>query len=260
MQSTNGNWAVVTGASSGLGVEFAKILAARKINLVLTARSEAPMQKLASELISTHGIQVSVIASDLAKPGSATALRNRIDDQNIQPEILINNAGYGFSGSFQLQSVEALNTMLQLDIISLTELTHLFGERMKTAKRGHIMLVSSMAAHQPVPMLAAYSASKAYVLSLGEALHVEFAPDVNVTTLIPGLLNTGFAHAANYTAPKAALSSVIPTAEAAQIGIDAMFARKPSVIAGTMNKIMATMVPFVPRSTAAKIAFDMAKK
>jgi short-subunit dehydrogenase len=261
MQSANKQqWAVVTGASSGLGIEFAKILAARKINLVLAARTEEPMQKLASELRSKHAVEASVIVIDLSKPGAASDLEKQLDSQSIDPEILINNAGYGFSGYFKDQNLEALNAMLQLDIIALTELTHIFARRMKAAGRGHILLVSSMAANQPVPMLAAYSAAKAYVVSLGEALHVEFAPDVNVTTLSPGLLDTGFSKTADFHPPDAARSSIIPVAEAAQIGIDAMFAKKPSVIAGTLNRIMATFVPFVSRSTAAKIASNMAAK
>ena len=261
MQS-NQQWALVTGASSGPGHRVCQD-PRRTQNQCRACRAAAkqPMQKLANELKIKHGIEVSVVVAltcpNLVQP---SICKSNLDTQSIDPEILINNAGIGFSGYFMDQSLEALNSMLQLDIIALTELTHVYGQRMKAAKRGHILLVSSMAANQPVPMLAAYSAAKAYVISLGEALHLEFAPDVNVTTLQPGLLDTGFSQTADFHPPDAARSSVIPVSEAAQIGLDAMFARKPSVVAGMLNNIMATFVPFVPRSTAAQIAFNMAKK
>ena len=166
------HYALVTGASSGLGREFARALAARKINLVLVARREKPMQALAAELRQQYGVLVVVEVIDLSAAGSSIDLQTRLNDQNIEPDILINNAAFGLSGEFLKQSPERLREMLQLDILSLTELTHLFGNRMANRGAGHILLVASLAAYQPDPLLAAYGAAKHYVLALGVALHV----------------------------------------------------------------------------------------
>ena len=143
MRNYQGRWALVTGASSGLGVEFARALAASKVNLVLTARREAPMRELAADLTRRHGVEVAVELADLGKPGSAAALQARIDERGIALDILINNAGFGLSGPFLDQDPERLQDMLQLDIVSLTELTRLFGKRMLARGDGWILLVAS---------------------------------------------------------------------------------------------------------------------
>lgn len=136
-------WAVVTGASSGLGVALATELASRRINLVLVARREAPMRELGTRLGGRHGIDVVVEPMDLAEPDSAVALQERLDRRGIEPTILINNAGYGLNGPFLDHDPKRLRSMLQLDIGALTELTHVFGRRM--AARGAGMSCSSRA-------------------------------------------------------------------------------------------------------------------
>ena len=254
-------WALVTGASSGLGIELAKVLAARRINLVLTARREQRMQQLAEQLGQQHNVKIIVAPANLSEPGSAAALKEKIDAHGIEPTILVNNAGFGISGFFIDQSPEHLQAMLYLNIVSLTELTHIFGKSMAARGHGHILLVASMAAEGPTPLLAAYGASKAYVLSLGEALHMEFSPQVGVTVLSPGLMDTGFNEAAGYEAPDSAIirKTKLAPATVAQIGLDAMFARKSHVIAGRLNKIMAVSGRFMSRHRMAKLCFDMAK-
>lgn len=191
-------WALVTGASGGLGVELARGLAARKFNLVLVARREAPMRELAADLERRLGVRTLVEALDLAQPGSAAILQQRLDHQRIEPEVLINNAGFGIGGLFLEQDLERLRAMLQLDLVTLTELTLLFGRRMAARGRGFILLVGSTAAYQPTPVTAAYGAAKAFVLSLGEALHAELEPRVGVTVLCPGLMDTDFARVSGY--------------------------------------------------------------
>jgi short-subunit dehydrogenase len=252
-------WAVVTGASSGLGAALAADLAGRRINLVLAARREAPMQQLASRLREAHGIEVQVVAIDLAQPGSARALQARLDERGIRVDILINNAAFGLSGAFLEQDEARLNEMIRLDITAVTELAQVFGQRMAARGQGRMLLVASMAAYQPTPMLAVYGAAKAYVLSLGVSLHAELGGrNVGVTVLSPGLMDTGFAAAADYRAPKSAARAMLAPAKVARIGLDAMFAGKSSVIAGRINKISAFLTRLMSRRLQAQLVLKMA--
>ncbi|MDT4843783.1 3-oxoacyl-[acyl-carrier-protein] reductase [compost metagenome] len=247
MQS-NEKVALVTGASSGLGVALAKELAGRGYDLVLTARSERPMAALAQELSSKHGVKVWVEALDLSEPRSAAELVARLDAQQINPSVLVNNAGFGLSEQFVSHAAVRLRSMLQLNVISLTELTHILGARMVARGSGHILLVASLAAYAPSPKLAAYAASKAYILSLGEALNVEMAPSVGVTVLSPGVMDTGFNAASGYEIGQALRRFVRPTAMVAAIGIDALFAGKPSIVAGRLNRLLLIAGRLLPRS------------
>lgn len=250
-------WALVTGASSGLGIALARSLAARTVNLVLTARREAPMRDLAAELTHKHGIEVSVEPADLGRAGSAADLSRRLDERGIAPDILVNNAGFGLSGPFLDHEPERLRTMLQLDIVSLTELTHLLGKRMAERGHGRILLVASLASYQPSPLLASYAAAKAYVLSFGEALNVELAPKVGVTVLSPGLMETEFNDVSGFRTPASVKSTMLLPAEVAEIGLRAMFAGKPSVIAGRLNNVLAFSNRFTSRSLQAKLTLRM---
>ena len=188
MGTPNANeWALITGASSGLGKEFARALA---------------------ELRQQHAVDVVVEPIDLSAAGSPLHLQNRLDERGIEPSILINNAAFGLSGEFLTQDAEHMRKMLNLDILTLTELTHLFGKRMADRGRGHILLVASLAAYQPDPLLAAYGAAKHFVLALGVALHVELAPRVTVTVVSPGLMDTEFNEVSGFR-PKASLKPSI---------------------------------------------------
>ena len=251
------SWALVTGASSGLGIEFARSLAKRGSNLVLTARTAAPMEQLASDLRRDHGIEVVVEALDLSASGSARVLAERLDARGITPDILVNNAGFGLSGRFIDHDPVRLAAMLQLNIVSLTELAHIFGQRMAAQGRGRILLTASLAAFQPNPLLAAYGASKAYVLSLGEALNVELGPKVTATVLSPGLMDTGFNAVADFKTPKAFESSKLEPAKVAQIGLNALFRGKPSVVAGRINRLAALSTRLLSRHAAAKMTYSM---
>lgn len=216
------------------------------------------MRELAADLTHRHGVEVAVELADLGKPGSAAALQARIDERGIAPDILINNAGFGLSGPFLDQDPERLQDMLQLDIVSLTELTRLFGERMMARGDGRILLVASLASYQPTPHLASYAAAKAYVSSFGEALNVEFAPKVGVTVLSPGLMDTGFNDVSGFRTPNSVKSTMLPPAKVASIGLEALFAGKPSVIAGRLNRMLAFSNRFTSRHLQAKLAFRIA--
>lgn len=249
VKSFAGKRALITGASSGLGLEFADLLAAQKVNLVLVARRQEPMEKLASDLRRKYGVDVLVEAADLASPGAAGLLKSSLDARSVAIDILLNNAGYGMQGDFQEIPIERTVNMIQLNITALTELTYLFGRDMVARRSGHILLVSSLLAFQSVPSFAAYAASKAYVLALGEALHDEFRPHgVVVTSFCPGHTATGFDTAAGATAsPILRLLTMQPRPVAAS-GIKALLRGKAMMIAGLSNKMAAFSNRLTPRS------------
>ena len=259
MSNTTGPWAIVTGASSGLGKELGRALAMRKTNLVLVARREAPMQELAVELRQRHGIEVVVEPLDLATPDSAIRLQRRLDERGISPEVLINNAAFGLSGKFLTQEPTRLREMLQLDITSVVELTQVFGGRMAERGGGHILLVASLAAYSPTPLLAAYGAAKQFILAFGVALHVEMAPKVGVTVLSPGLMETEFFGVSGYKPPAFLSRTMVAPSRVAEIGLKAMFKGRSSVVAGRLNRITAFSNRFTSRHLQAKVAYGMSK-
>jgi len=184
--------AVITGASMGLGEEFARQLAARKINLYLTARSEDRLKSLAADLSAKHGAHVSTFREDLSLPGAAARVASHLEKEGLRPAWLINNAGFGDAGSFLKMPPERISSCVMLNMVALTELTRLLAPRMKSGDR--IINVASTASFQPVPYFGVYSATKAYVLSFTEALHEELLPlGIGVLCLCPGPTNTRFA-------------------------------------------------------------------
>ncbi len=235
----NKEWALVTGASGGLGEALAREMASHGHNVALAARGEPAMQALASELRERHGVETRVFPVDLSAAGSAALLTERLNRDGIEPELLLNNAAFGMAGPFLDGNDAQMLAMLQLDVVTLTELTLLLGRRMAARGRGRILLVGSLASFSPCPNLAVYGAAKAYVLSLGEALNVEFAPAVGVTTLLPGLMDTGFNTASGFRTPAALRRTILPVEKVARIGVDALFAGRPSVVAGRINKLTA---------------------
>ena len=259
MADHSSKWALVTGASGGLGTEIARGLAARGSNLVLSARSAEPIAMLGEELRQRHGIEVALEADDLSVPGSAEALAARLAARGIEPDILVNNAGFGLNSPFLEQDLDRVRAMLQLNLVSLTELTHVFGRAMAARGHGRILLVSSLSAFQPSPLLAAYAASKAYVLSFGEALNVELGGQVGVTVLVPGLMDTGFNSAAGFETPAMLQRTVLPPARVAEIGLDALFAGRSSVVAGRINRVLAFSNRLLSRHFAAASSLRTAR-
>jgi short-subunit dehydrogenase len=249
VKSFAGKWALITGASSGLGLEFADLLAAQKANLVLAARRREPMEKLAADLRRKYRVDVLVEPIDLASPGAAGRLKSSLDAKSVTIDILVNNAGYGLHGNFLDTAIERTVDMIQLNITALTELTYLFGRDMAVRRSGHILLIASLIGFQAVPSYAAYAATKAYVLILGEALHEELRPHcVVVTSLSPGHTATGFDAAAGAVAsPLLRLLTMKPRPVAAS-GIAALSKGRAMVVAGLMNKMVAFSNRLTPRS------------
>src|SRR5262249_32422307 len=254
MNEMNGKWALVTGASSGFGIEFATLLAERNASLILAARRTQPMEQLAEQLRQRHRINVIVEGIDLSVPGAATELKTRLDKRGIPVDVLVNNAGFGLFGEFVGQPIQDILGMLQLNMLALTELTHLFASDMVKRRTGHILLVASSLGYEPTPGYAAYGASKSYVLLLGEALHSELKPHgVNVTVLSPGPALTSFGHVAGQKDTALIRMLMMKPRLVARTGILAMLRRRSSVIAGILNKLIVFSFRFTPRLVQGRI-------
>lgn len=248
MQSTNGTWVLITGASSGLGEEFARQYAQLGHRLILVARRLDRLQTLADSLRQQHRIEVLVEQVDLADMEAVGNLHRRLNDRGIEVDVLINNAGHGLQGRFMDSHLDAALSMIQLDIASLTAMTHLFGRDMRRRKRGKILQVASILAYQGVEGFAVYSAAKAYVLRLGEALHREFkAEGVTVTTLCPGLTDTGFASVAQQRITPRLSAFMMQTPPVVRAGIRAMNGGRISAVPGVANKLNVVFMWATPR-------------
>jgi len=250
MNNSSRPLALVTGASSGIGTEIARQLARSGHDLVLTARRVAPMEALAAELHAA-GAAVTVIGADLAKPGAATALVQDLAARGLAIDVLINNAGLGAAGRFDRQDETRVSEMLQVNIVALTELTRLLLPPMVARGRGRIMLVASVAAFQPGPRMAVYFASKAYVLSFGEALAYELRKTgVGVTVLCPGATETEFFAVAG--ADKSIMAQkfrrMMPADAVARMGCAGLAEGRHVVIAGVLNRLMTWAGRFAPHS------------
>ena len=185
--------ALVTGASRGIGKAFAQQLAALGIDLVLVSRSEELLCSLAGELSSRHGVQVHVIAADLSEPSAAASLCRKVEELGVEIDLLVNNAGYSKMGEFTAMGYDVQADMVRLNVNTLMELTHLFLPAMRRRDRGGVINVASNAAFQPVPRMAVYAATKAFVLSFSEAVAEEVSGDgVRVMALCPGATDTDF--------------------------------------------------------------------
>lgn len=251
--------ALITGASNGIGLELAKIFAAHKHDLVLVARSEDKMQKLATELKNQHGITVHILAKDLSEINSAKEIADYCGQNNLHIDYLVNNAGFGDFGMFAESDWNKQLQMLNLNITTLTYLTRLFLPAMIKKGSGKIMNLASTAAFQPGPLMSVYFASKAYVLSFSEALSNELEKTgVTVTVLCPGATASGFQKAASLENSKMVKDRKIPSsAEVAKYGYHAMMKGKVVAIHGFMNTLLATSIRFSPRGLIRKVVRKM---
>jgi len=254
--------AVVTGASSGLGVDFARELAKDGYELVLVARSTAALEAVAQELRTAHGTVAHVISLDLAKPGAGAALAAAVAERALEPEVLINNAGFGDNNAFASADASYLSEMTQLNVVTLTDLTRALLPGMIARGKGRIMLLGSTASFQPGPYMAVYCATKAYVLSLGEALAYELrGTGVTVTTVCPGVTKTGFQKAAGVEAGSPILRGGMMTAqEVAQQGYKALKAGLPVIVTGLPNRIMTFGGRYLPHTLLLPLAGKMLAK
>ncbi|WP_424952711.1 SDR family NAD(P)-dependent oxidoreductase [Deinococcus sp.] len=247
--------ALITGASGGIGESFARQLAARKIGVILVARTASKLEALAADLTARHGVQATVIAQDLTQPGAAQQIEAEVSRLGLTVDFLVNNAGFASYGEFHLLPLRHELEMIQVNIAALTDLTHRFLPGMVERRRGRVLNVASTAAFMPGPLMAVYYASKAYVLSFSEALNEEVRPfGVHVTALCPGPVQTGFQDRAQMAESKLIagnnplLSPMMSAEQVAREGLEAMFAGQAVKVVGRINKLQTLTPRFLPRS------------
>src|ERR1022692_222691 len=247
--------ALITGASSGIGLELARIFAREGYNLVLVARNGDRLRQLASELEKAHGARSLILATDLTEPGAAAYVLDQTTRAGLQLDVLVNNAGFGQYGLFAENDLEECLRQIQLNVTTLTHLTRLYLPGMIERKTGRILNVASTAAFQPGPLMAVYFATKAYVLHLSEALANELSgTGVTVTCLCPGATVTEFHKRANATGMNLLKFGSMEARTVAEDGYRALMAGKPLVISGVKNWLLAQSVRFSPRRLVTAIA------
>lgn len=247
-------YTLITGASSGIGKELAIIAGRERRNIVLIARSKAPLEKLAKELTHRYGILAEVIVSDLAEQSSPQLILSALHQKNILVDTLVNNAGVGDYGPFGESDRAAQLRLVDLNVRALTELTHLLLPGMVKRQSGRIMNVGSVASFFPGPMMSSYFASKAYVLSFSEALAEELrGTGVTVTCLCPGSTKTEFGDAAGVGEHHSTRTSRVTATTVAAFGWAAMVRGKPVAIHGYGNRAMIVCAKFLPRVLVARL-------
>jgi uncharacterized protein len=260
MNRQEGKTALITGASGGIGYELAKLFASDGINLVLVARSREKLESFASEL---KGIQALAFAADLSKTSAAEEVFHFTQKNSLTIDFLVNNAGFGIRNSFVDTSAADIHEMIDLNVSALTYLTRLYLPGMIQRKSGRILNVASTAAFQPGPWMAVYYATKAYVLSLSEALAHELKDTgVTVTTLCPGPTRTGFqarAGAQDMQLMKSKMMAVMEAAPVAKAGYDAMMSGKNVIIPGFVNHMLALGAKIGPTAMSTSIAGKLNK-
>jgi short-subunit dehydrogenase len=247
--------ALITGASSGIGYELAKQFAKNKCNVVLVARNETKLHELAHELSQTYKTTCVVIAKDLSDYKSAKELYSYCIHKNIDIDYLVNNAGFGDYGFFHESNWHKQEDMINLNVTTLTYLTHLFLPEMIKRQYGKILNLASVAAFQPGPLMSVYYATKAYVLSFSEALSNELEDkNITVTALCPGPTESDFVNKAALTDSKLfkRFGKLPSSAEVAEYGYRSMMNGDVVAIHGLMNKIIANSIRFTPRALVRK--------
>jgi short-subunit dehydrogenase len=246
--------ALITGASSGIGLELARIFAANGHDIVVVARSEDKLRALAREC-EASGVRARVIAADLAIPSAAGMLVDEVERLRLEIDILVNNAGFGAYGRFTETPLRTELEMIQLNIASLTELTKRCLPGMLARRRGRILNVASTAAFLPGPLMAVYYATKAYVLSFSEAIANELeGTGVTVTALCPGPTASGFQAAASLQESKLVAGKTLPTARAvAASGYEALMAGKVVHVVGASNKLTVLAPRIFPRAVIRRV-------
>lgn len=253
-----GKWALVTGASSGLGVDFARTLAAQGCNLILVARRADLLLQQQQEISSSYGVQVMTIPMDLSLPTAPQELYDQIKQAGKTVDVLINNAGFGLYGSFTSIPWERERNMLELDIITLVHLTKLFVQDMVARNFGFILLIASIGAYQPSPLYATYSAAKSFVLNFGEALNYELrGTNVKCSVLSPGITATEFLKVSGQKPTLYQRLVMMQSADVARIGISNMLKGRPSVVPGWLNAVMAWSNRLMPRRMSVAVAYRL---
>lgn len=250
--------ALITGASFGIGAAFAQALATRKNDLILVARSQDKLNQLAQELQQQHNIKVEVLVQDLIVPGAAKSVYEAVTQKEISVDLLINNAGFGTYGAFSDSSLPKQLEMIQLNILSLVDLTYQFLPQMQQRGSGAIINLGSIASYYPMPYMAVYAATKAFVLSFSEALQAENqARGVKVLAVCPGPTKTNFFDVAGFEefASGSAGDKTSATPESVvKDALKALEGQASTVISGGFpNQVLVNLPRFFPRETLVKL-------
>lgn len=241
-----GPWAVITGASDGIGREMARVCAEGGVNVVLIARRKARLQELAQELQRLHSVQTRVLSMDLASEESNYRILEETDD--LEVGLLISAAGFGSGGPFLSTDVSSEVKMIRVNCTSSLILSRLFAERMKNRERGGIVLMSSLVAFQGVPGSANYAATKAYIQSLAEALHIELGKHgIDVIASAPGPIASGFAKRAKMQMSQSQTPDVVATATLEALG------SRATIRPGWLAKFLESSLSTAPRSLRVRI-------
>jgi short-subunit dehydrogenase len=246
----DGQTALVTGASAGIGVDLAECFAAGGYNVILTGRTESALRDVADRLSKSYGITATPIALDLGAIGGGRRLAGEIAKRGLPVDVLVNNAGYGQAGAFHESDVVTQLGMIDLNDRALVELTHIYWPAMIANRRGGVLNVASTAAFQPGPLMAIYYASKAFVLSFSEALWEEARDTgVKVSCLCPGPTVSKFRERAGTNKVRLSRAGTsMPSMTVARMGYDAWQANKRVEVTGLRNRVMASLVRFLPRT------------
>jgi short-subunit dehydrogenase len=253
MHPWRGKWALVTGASAGIGRELARQLAAGGANLLLTARRSERLAALARELTARHGIQAEIVPADLARPETPGELFHLTQQKNLPIELLVNNAGFGKYGEFVRVDARRFLEMLQVNVTAVVHLTHLFLGPMAERRSGSVLIVSSTAAFQPVPYITTYAATKGFELLFAEGLAEEMrAYGVRVCCLCPGSTETEFHQVAGQ--PPRTARHREAAEKVARVGLAALAEGRSSVISGRHNWVNVEAQRLVPRKLVTRVA------
>lgn len=245
-------WALVTGASAGIGAEFARQLAARGMHLVLTARRAELMTELAAELHAKHATRCEIIAADLSAPGEVERLVHELSQRGVTVDLLVNNAGFGVVGEVEQAEIPRLLEMIRLNVSALTELTYRLLPGMLTRKFGAILNVASLSAFQPVAYMGVYAATKAYVLHLSEALACEVQQrGVTVCAICPGVTRTSFFDLAGAPGWLQKHSSQTPE-QVVRVGLNALGRGRWVIVPGWRNFLLTLLVRIASRRRVVK--------
>ncbi|GAB3988499.1 SDR family oxidoreductase [Spirosoma daeguense] len=250
-------YALITGASKGIGLAIARELARRKFDLLLVARSESLLRETASQLASEFQIKTDFLAIDLAKQGAGQEVFDWCNQKKYTIQMLINNAGYGLSGPFEKHTISEHLDMMQVNMTTLVQLTHLFLPQLRQQSKAYILNIGSSAAYQAVPGLSLYSASKAFVLQFSRGLRQELKKSsVSVTCVCPGSTDTNFADRAQIgeKGRKAAEKVNMTPEDVAKQSVDATLAGKAEVVTGILNKAGKFMAWLLPKGLVEQTA------
>lgn len=246
------HWGLITGASSGIGAEFARQLAARGMHLILIARREQRLRDLAQELQVAHGTKCEIIVSDLSKPGEPRRILDDVQSRGITIELLVNNAGFGMVADIEGTDIDRVQEMIRLNISALTEFTLIASRGMLERGHGGVINIASVVAFQPVGYMSVYSASKSYVLHFTESLWAEARPrGVTITALCPGTTRTEFFDVSGVPG-WAEKNRSLDVKTVVRAGLAAFDKRRQYVVPGFINYILSLLVRLATRATVVK--------